>query len=64
MENLWSIVIVDLMGLFYISNRSYVYVIIMIDLFIKWVVILFLCDVLVLEIFKVIINIFFLYGFF
>ncbi|XP_036266820.1 gypsy retrotransposon integrase-like protein 1 isoform X3 [Pipistrellus kuhlii] len=61
-ENPWSIVTVDLMGPFHISNRRHVYTIIMTDLFTKWVVILPLCDVSASEVSKAIINIFFLYG--
>lgn len=61
-ENPWSIVTVDLMGPFHISNRRHVYAMIMTDLFTKWVVILPLCDVSASEVSKAIINIFFLYG--
>uniref|UniRef100_A0A8D1XWW1 Gypsy retrotransposon integrase-like protein 1 n=1 Tax=Sus scrofa TaxID=9823 RepID=A0A8D1XWW1_PIG len=61
-ENPWSIVTVDLMGPFHMSNRSHVYAIIMTDLFTKWVVILPLCDVSASEVSKAITNIFFLYG--
>ncbi|KAM6225037.1 gypsy retrotransposon integrase-like protein 1 [Rhynchocyon petersi] len=61
-ENPWSIVTVDLMGPFHISNKSHVYVIIMTDLFTKWVVILPLCDVSASEISKAMTSIFFLYG--
>ncbi|XP_075397464.1 gypsy retrotransposon integrase-like protein 1 isoform X2 [Tenrec ecaudatus] len=61
-ENPWSIVTVDLMGPFHMSNRSHVYAIIMTDLLTKWVVILPLSDVSASEISKAIVNIFLLYG--
>ncbi|XP_060057226.1 gypsy retrotransposon integrase-like protein 1 isoform X2 [Erinaceus europaeus] len=61
-ENPWTIVIIELMGPFQTSHRSHIYIIIMTDLFTKWVVILPLCDITASEISKAIVNVIFLYG--
>ncbi|XP_072215058.1 gypsy retrotransposon integrase-like protein 1 isoform X3 [Excalfactoria chinensis] len=61
-EDPWTAVTVALMGPFIATKRSHKYVIIMIDLFTKWTVILPLHDTSAAEIAKAIISVFFLYG--
>ncbi|KAM6036348.1 gypsy retrotransposon integrase-like protein 1 isoform 4-T6 [Theristicus caerulescens] len=61
-EDPWTAVTIDLMGPFNVTNRSHQYIIIMTDLFTRWVVILPLHDTSAAEIAKAIINVFFLYG--
>ncbi|XP_066844578.1 gypsy retrotransposon integrase-like protein 1 isoform X2 [Anser cygnoides] len=61
-EDPWTAVTVALVGPFNVTNRSHKYIIIMIDLFTKWAVILPLHDTSAAEIAKAIISVFFLYG--
>ncbi|XP_052556976.1 gypsy retrotransposon integrase-like protein 1 isoform X1 [Tympanuchus pallidicinctus] len=61
-EDPWTAVTVALMGPFRATKRSHKYVIVMIDLFTKWTVILPLRDTSAAEIARAIISVFFLYG--
>lgn len=61
-EEPWTAVAIQLMGPFSVTNRSHKYIIIMIDLFTRWAVILPLHDTSAAEIAKAIVKVFFLYG--
>ncbi|XP_019372778.1 PREDICTED: gypsy retrotransposon integrase-like protein 1 [Gavialis gangeticus] len=61
-EEPWTAVTIDLMGPFDATSRSHVYVIIITDLFTKWVVVLPLADISATEIAKAVVSVFFLYG--
>ncbi|XP_065717551.1 gypsy retrotransposon integrase-like protein 1 isoform X1 [Patagioenas fasciata] len=61
-EEPWTAVTIELMGPFSVTNRSHKYIIIMIDLFTRWAVILPLHDTSAAEIAKAIVKVFFLYG--
>ncbi|XP_025059084.1 gypsy retrotransposon integrase-like protein 1 isoform X2 [Alligator sinensis] len=61
-EEPWTAVTIDLMGPFDATSRSHVYVIIITDLFTKWLVVLPLADISAAEIAKAVVSVFFLYG--
>ncbi|XP_061479409.1 gypsy retrotransposon integrase-like protein 1 isoform X2 [Rhineura floridana] len=61
-EDPWTVVTVDLMGPFDATSRNNVYVILLTDVFTKWVVILPLCDLSAAEVAKAIVNASFCYG--
>uniref|UniRef100_A0A8C3P8K5 Gypsy retrotransposon integrase-like protein 1 n=1 Tax=Chrysemys picta bellii TaxID=8478 RepID=A0A8C3P8K5_CHRPI len=61
-EDPWTAVTIDLMGPFNTTRRNHMYVIMMTDLFTKWVVVLPLQDTSAVEIAKAMVSVFFLYG--
>lgn len=61
-EEPWTAVTIELMGPFSVTNRSHKYIIIMMDLFTRWAVILPLHDTSAAEIAKAIVKVFLLYG--
>ncbi|XP_030421747.1 gypsy retrotransposon integrase-like protein 1 isoform X1 [Gopherus evgoodei] len=61
-EDPWTAVAIDLMGPFSTTRRNHMYVIMMTDLFTKWVVVLPLQDTSAVEIAKAIVSVFFSYG--
>ncbi|KAJ6669751.1 hypothetical protein lerEdw1_000300 [Lerista edwardsae] len=61
-EEPWTVVTIDLMGPFDATHRNYVYVILLTDVFTKWVVALPLHDLSAAEVAQAIVNTSFSYG--
>lgn len=61
-EEPWTVVTIDLLGPFDATHRNYVYVILLTDVFTKWVVVLPLRDLSAAEVTRAIVNTSFSYG--
>ncbi|XP_066470903.1 gypsy retrotransposon integrase-like protein 1 isoform X2 [Tiliqua scincoides] len=61
-EEPWTVVTIDLMGPFDATDRNHVYVILLTDVFTKWVVVLPLYDLSAAEVARAIVNTSFSYG--